>query len=148
MVEETKVRPTPRDLKERTRDYALRIIRVFTALPRSQVAHVIGKQLLRSGTSVGANYREATRSRSPSEYGSKLQLSLIELEETLYWLELLEAAQVFPTDKLAALENESSELCAILVTLINKSKRFKKIAFTCLLLLIPLILFSGFLFMV
>jgi four helix bundle protein len=109
------------------------------------VAQVIGHQLLRSGTSVGANYREASRARSASEYGSKLQLSLMELEETLYWLELLEAAEVFPLAKLAALRSESSELCAILVTLINKSKRFKRIAVSCLLVSVPLLL-SGFWF--
>ncbi len=138
MAEEIKANQTPIDLKVRTLDYALRIIRVFAALPRGQVAQVIGNQLLRSGTSVGANYREATRSRSPSEYGSKLQQSLMELEETLYWLELLEASGVFSSAKLADLKSESSELCAILVTLINKSKRFKRISFACLLVLVPL----------
>ena len=112
----------PRDLKDRTREFALRIIRLYVALPKTAVAQVIGNQLLRSGTSVGANYREAIRGRSRSEYASKLQLSLMELEETLYWIELLEVAHIFSTAKLAALKGEASELSAILVTLINKLK--------------------------
>jgi four helix bundle protein len=126
MAQETK--SPPKDLKSRTRDFALRIIRVLSALPSRPVAQVIGRQLLRSGTSVGANYREAIRSRSATEYGAKLQLSLMELEESLYWLELLEASQVFSSSKLAAIKTESSELCAIMVTLINKSRRVKKIS--------------------
>ncbi len=109
----------PPDLRDRTRNYALRIIRLYSALPKARVAQVIGSQLLRSGTSVGANYREAIRARSRTEYGSKLQIGLMELEETSYWLELLEAATIFPASKLGALKAESSELAAILVTLIT-----------------------------
>jgi four helix bundle protein len=116
------LRQKPRDLRDRTRDYALRIIRLYVALPKTPVAQVIGKQILRSGTSVGANYRESIRARSRSEYATKLQLGLMELEETLYWIELLEAIQIFSVAKLAALKGESSELCAILVTLIKKFK--------------------------
>ncbi len=112
----------PRDLRDRTREFALRMIRLYAALPKTSVAQVIGKQLLRSGTSVGANYREAIRARSRSEYATKLQLGLMELEETLYWIELLEASQIFSIAKLAAIKDESSQLCAILVTLINKLK--------------------------
>src|SRR5260370_9774836 len=78
------------DLKVRTRDFALRIVRLYAALPKSTVAQVIGRQVLRSGTSVGANYREGIRARSSIEYATKLNISLMELEETAYWLELLE----------------------------------------------------------
>jgi four helix bundle protein len=112
-----------RDLKERTKDYALRIIRLFGALPKHTIGQVIGKQLLRCGTSVGANYREAIRARSRSEYAAKLQIALMELEETLYWLELLEGAQIFPAIKLAGLRSETSELSAIFVSLIKKLRR-------------------------
>jgi four helix bundle protein len=77
------------DLRERTKDYALRVIRLFGRLPKDQVSQVIGKQVLRSGTSVGANYREATRARSNAEFVAKLGDSLKELDESLYWLELL-----------------------------------------------------------
>lgn len=111
----------PQDLKIRTRDFALRVIRLYASLPRTPVAQVIGKQLLRSGTSVGANYREGTRARSHVEYGAKLNLSLMELEETLYWLELLEASAL-KNGEVSRLKSEVGELSAILVTVI---KRFK-----------------------
>ena len=73
----------PQDLKERTRDFALRIIRLYGVLPKKAEAQVIGKQVLRPGTSVGANYREGLRARSKSEYATKLNIGLMELEETL-----------------------------------------------------------------
>ncbi|SRR6266581_699378 len=111
----------PVDLKVRTRDFSLRIIRLYASLPKSAEAQVIGKQFLRSGTSVGANYREGLRARSRSEYGTKLNISLMELEETLYWLELLEAA-VLRNTEISSLMAEAGELCAILVTLIKRSK--------------------------
>ncbi len=111
----------PRDLKERTRDFALRVIRLDVALPKKS-AQVIGKQVLRSGTAVGANYREGLRARSKSEYAAKLNLGLMELEETLYWLELLERASIISAPKLAGLKTETSELSAIFVTLIKQAK--------------------------
>ncbi len=111
----------PVDLKVRTRDFSLRIIRLYASLPKSAEAQVIGKQFLRSGTSVGANYREGLRARSRSEYGTKLNISLMELEETLYWLELLEAA-VLRNTEIGSLMAEAGELRAILVTLIKRSK--------------------------
>jgi len=80
----------PQELKPRTKTFALRIIRMFSKLPRNDVvAEVLGKQVLRSGTSVGANYREASRGRSKPEFISKIGDSLKEIEETEYWLELL-----------------------------------------------------------
>ena len=111
----------PVDLKIRTRDFALRIIRLYSSLPKSVEAQVMGKQLLRSGTSVGANYREGLRARSRPEYATKLNISLMELEETLYWLELLEAS-VLKNAEVTNLQSESNELCAILVTLIKRAK--------------------------
>jgi four helix bundle protein len=111
----------PVDLKIRTRDFALRIVRLYSSLPKSAEAQVIGKQILRSGTSVGANYREGLRARSRHEYGTKLNISLMELEETLYWLELLEAA-VLRNTEVNSLKAEAGELCAILVTLIKRAK--------------------------
>ncbi len=74
----------PRDLKDRTRDFALRVIRLYAALPKKSEAQVIGKQVLRSGMAVGANYREGVRARSKFEYAAKLNIGLMELEETLY----------------------------------------------------------------
>ena len=77
------------ELRDRTKGFALRIIRMYSALPQGEVPPVLGRQVLRSGTSVGANYREATRARSTAEFVAKLGDSLKELEETAYWLELL-----------------------------------------------------------
>ena len=111
------------DLKDRTRGYALRVIKLYGALPRSGVNRAIGDQVLRSGTSVGAHFREAIRSRSPAEYAAKMNAGLMELEETLYWLELLEQSGAVNPKKLAALKDESNQLSAILVTLIKKAKR-------------------------
>jgi four helix bundle protein len=90
-------------------------------LPRSTVAQVIGRQVLRCETSVGANYREGIRARSSTEYATKLNISLMELEETTYWLELLEES-VLRSNDVAELKSEASELCAIFVTLIKRAK--------------------------
>ena len=111
------------DLKVRTRSYALRIIRLYGALPRRGVTRVLGDQALRSGTSVGAHYREAIRARSTAEYAAKMNAGLMELEETLYWLELLEHSGVVDARKLAPLKDETGQLTAILVSLIKKAKR-------------------------
>ena len=111
----------PVDLKIRTRDFALRIIRLYASLPKSTEAQVIGKQVLRSGTSVGANYREGVRARSRSEYSAKLNISLMELEETLYWLELVEES-VLKNAEVNNLRLEVGELSAIFVTLIKRAK--------------------------
>ena len=77
------------DLRIRTRSFALRIVRLYTSLPKTAEAQILGKQLLRSGTSVGAHYHEATRSRSNAEFISKIEAGMQELEETVYWLNLL-----------------------------------------------------------
>jgi four helix bundle protein len=111
-----------RDLKERTREFALRVVRCYAALPRTTVAQVLGKQMLRAGTSVGAHYREGVRSRSDAEFVSKLEGALQELEETCYWLELLAAEQLGPKTDLASLAVEADELTAILVTCVKKVK--------------------------
>ena len=97
------MQPGEKDLRQRTKEFALQIIRVFSELPKTTEAQVLGKQVLRSGTSVGANYREAYRARSKAEFIAKCGDSLRELEETTYWLELLRrslvghVAQEFPT---------------------------------------------------
>src|SRR3954454_22357616 len=87
-------RKAPEDLRSRTKAWAFRIIRLYAALPKSTEAQVIGKQLLRSGTSVGAHYREGTRARSTAEFISKLETALMELDESLYWIELLVEGQL------------------------------------------------------
>ena len=110
------------ELKKRTKDFALRIINLYAALPKTTQAQVIGKQVLRSGTSVGAHYREAQRSRSDAEFISKLEGGLQELEETMYWLELLIEANVVKDTRLLPLLTEAEEIMAMLVTAVKKVK--------------------------
>ena len=118
---------TPVDLKVRTREFALRVIRLYSALPKETVAQVIGKQLLRSGTSVGAHYREGLRARSTAEFVSKLQGGLAELEETVYWMELLVGSDVLSENRLNNIMREADELVAITTTCVkNAKKRSKK----------------------
>jgi four helix bundle protein len=110
------------DLRLRTRQFALRIIRLFGALPQTVEAQVLGKQLLRSGTSVGAHYREGHRARSNPEFISKLEGGLQELEETTYWLELLVESEIVPENRLAELIDEANQLTAIFVTCVKRAK--------------------------
>ena len=76
-------------LKQRTKQFALRVVRMFKALPRGEEARIMGRQVLRSGTSIGANYRAACRSRTAKEFTSKIRIAVEEADETGYWLELL-----------------------------------------------------------
>jgi len=110
------------DLRMRTKEFALRVVRMFSKLPKNFEAQHIGKQVLRSGTSVGANYREAYRARSKAEFIAKCGDSLRELEETAYWLELLVDSSVVAADKVSALRQECDELTAIFVTILKRSK--------------------------
>src|SRR5262245_44086804 len=112
----------PEDLKVRTKRFALRILRLYAALPTTTEAQVLGKQVLRSGTSVGAHYREAHRARSTAEFVSKLEVALQELDETLYWLELLVEGGVIAENRLSGLAAEASELIAILVASVKRAK--------------------------
>jgi four helix bundle protein len=109
-------------LKTRTKQFALRVIKMTSALPRNPAGKVLGHEVLRSGTSIGANYREAYRVRSSAEFLSKMGDCLKESEETGYWLELIRDARLLSATKLSALEKESNELTALFVTII-KSKR-------------------------
>ena len=121
--ETAKVSEQPQDLKVRTKQFALRITRLYCALPKTIEAQVIGKQVLRSGTSVGAQYREGHRDRSNAEFISKLESALQELEETVYWLELLVDSGIIPKDRLLPLITEADELTAIFVSSVKGAKR-------------------------
>ena len=114
-----------RDLKLRTKTFALRIIKLYSALPRRGDAKVLGTQILKSGTSVGAHYREACRAKSDADFISKVEGALQELDETAYWLELIGEAEILPTNRLLPLHDEAEELIAILVTIVTKVKRKK-----------------------
>jgi four helix bundle protein len=112
-----------KDLLPRTKMFARRIIRLYCNLSKADtVAQVLGRQVLRSGTSVGANYREANRARSKAEFISKMGDCLKEADETLYWLELLMEENIVTTAKLQPLVAESNELVAIFVTIIKKAR--------------------------
>jgi four helix bundle protein len=110
------------DLRVRTKRFALRVIRLFSALPRRPEADVIGRQVLKSGTSVGANFREAYRARSDAEFLSKVGDCLKELDETAYWLELLVEGEIMSAKRLSALQDECNQLLAILTTISKKVK--------------------------
>jgi four helix bundle protein len=112
----------PEDLRVRTKKYGLRIVRLYVALPKRGEGEVLGKQLLRSGTSVGAHYREAHRAKSGPDFVSKMQGALQELDETAYWLELLEESGIVAAAKLKALRSETDELLAIFVSIVKKVK--------------------------
>ena len=114
--------PRERDLRERTKAFALRTIRMFTALPKTTEARVLGKQVLRSGTSIGANYREAFRGRSRAEFIAKCGDCLREIEETAYWFELLVESGIVAADNLSPLRDEIDQLTAIFVTILKRSK--------------------------
>lgn len=112
----------PQELKERTKLFARRIIRLYVSLPKDTVSQLLGKQLLRARTSVGANYREANRARSKPEFISKMGDSLKELEETAYWLELLTDERIVRKEKMASLLDETNQLNAIFTTIIKKAR--------------------------
>ncbi|MEP7135960.1 MAG: four helix bundle protein [Chloroflexota bacterium] len=117
----------PTDLKNRTKAYALRIIKLYQALPKSGEAQVLGKQILRSGTSVGAQYREACRAKSPADFINKMEGSIQELDETGYWLELLTESKIVTAEKLVDLQKETNELTAIFVASVKTTKKNRAI---------------------
>ena len=113
------------DLRQRTRQFALRIIKLYAALPKSVEAQVLGKQVLRSGTSVGAHYREACSAKSNADFISKIEGGLQELDETLYWLELFEESNIVGSRRLEPLKQETNELIAMFVTMPKGLKQKK-----------------------
>jgi len=113
----------PQDLKVRTSEFALRIIRMYMRLPKTTEAQVLGKQVLRSGTSVGAHYREGHRAKSDADVVNKFEGLLQELDETDYWLDLLVKAGIVPAQTLEPLIKETNELIAIFVTIVTKIKK-------------------------
>jgi four helix bundle protein len=110
------------DLRDRTKSFALRVIEMYSTLPKSSPAQVLGNRVLRSGTSVGANYREAWRARSRAEFISKLGDYLKELDKTAYWLELLAESGIVPPNNLNGLRDECNQLIAIFTASVKTSK--------------------------
>ncbi len=111
------------ELKNRTKAFALRIIRLYQALPKTNESQIIGKQLLRSGTSVAANYRAACRARSNAEFFSKISVVIEEADETLFWIELLQESEIMRKELLADLSKETEEILKIMVTARKNSKK-------------------------
>ncbi|HEY3394633.1 MAG TPA: four helix bundle protein [Lacipirellulaceae bacterium] len=113
------------ELRDRTKQFALRIIRMYSALPKTEVARVIGKQLLRAGTSAAANYREASRGRTDCELLAKLGIVEQELDESLLWMELLVESDIIAAPRIEDLRRECEELLRMTVASIKtlKSRR-------------------------
>jgi four helix bundle protein len=111
---DTDIRVDAEELKSRTKQFAIRIIRLVQSLPRNDEARVIGKQLLRSGTSVAANYRAVCRSRSNPEFIAKVGTAIEEADETAFWLELLYESSIVSEQRIALLLQEANELVKIL----------------------------------
>ena len=109
-------------LQPRTKRFALRIIHLFRSLPKTEEARTLGKQILRSGTSIGANYRAACRARSRAEFSAKLGIVLEEADETVFWLELMRDSEIFPARKIDDLVNEANELVSIFVSSVRTAK--------------------------
>ena len=113
---------TPEELSKRTKTFALRVIRLVDALPRRRTVDIIGRQILRSGTSVGANYRAACRARSKAEFIAKMGIVEEEIDESIYWMDLLVDAGFVKSKVLAALMKEAREILAITVSSINTAR--------------------------
>ena len=111
-----------KDLRERTKKFALKIIQLVSSLPNTREADIIGRQLLKAGTSVGANYREANRARSKAEFRAKIGIVEQESDESLYWLEILKESRIAKRKLLEELLIEADELVAIFTTIGKKSK--------------------------
>lgn len=101
------------ELKNRTKQFAIRVVKLFRSLPRSEEARVMGRQLLRSGTSVAANYRAVCRARSKAEFIAKVGVVVEEADETVLWLELLVDTEIVSGNRMSNLLGEANELLAI-----------------------------------
>ncbi|MFN8411365.1 MAG: four helix bundle protein [Anaerolineales bacterium] len=113
----------PQDLRTRTMDFALQVIKLYGSLPKTTEAQVLGKQVLRSGTSVGANYREGHRAKSDADIINKFETVLQELDETDYWLSLLVKSSFLSSKIADPLIKETNELIAIFTAIVVKIKK-------------------------
>ena len=115
----------PQEMQDRTRRFALRMIHLSDALPHKRSTDALAKQIVRCGTSVGANYRSACHARSQADFVAKMGVVEEEIDESIYWMELISDAKMIPTAKLDALLKEAHELLAITIASI-KTARGKK----------------------
>ena len=114
------------ELKQRTKQFALRIIELVESLPKSRTAEILGRQLLRSGTSIGSNYRAACRARSSADFIAKMGIVEEEADESMYWMELLVESRIVETYEVDFLMREANEFLAIVVTSIKTAKKRTK----------------------
>ncbi len=114
------------DLLDRTKKFALRIIKLVKSLPNDVVSQTIGRQLIRSGTSIAANYRAACRARSKAEFVSKLGIVVEEADESIFWVEMLIESEVVIPKKVEDLKNETNEILSIMITSIKSAKNNSK----------------------
>ena len=110
------------NLKQRTKEFALQVIRMSEALPKTKAADVVGRQLLRSATSLAANYRAACRGRSKADFIAKLGIVEEEADESCFWLEIIDDAKMLPSSDLRALRAEADALTAIMVSSIRTAR--------------------------
>ena len=111
------------DLKKRTKAFALRILKLVDAMPKTAAGRALASQIVRSGTPVAANYRAACRAKSPADFIAKMGIVEEEADETLFWLELLEESELVTAGKLTAIKQEGNELIAITVASIKTARR-------------------------
>jgi four helix bundle protein len=116
-------RMTTKELKERTFRFGVRIIRVVESLQKSEIGRILGHQLLRAGTSVGANYRAAARARSRADFIAKLGIVEEECDEAIFWMQLLIEVQIIKRSRVGTLLKEGDELLSIVVTSINTARK-------------------------
>ena len=114
------------ELKKRTKEFAIRIIKLVNALPKNSIGRTIGNQLLRAGTSVGANYRAACRAKSNRDFIYKINIVEEEADETMFWLELIIETELLPESRINSLFNEANELTAIFTTTGKTAKTKEK----------------------
>ena len=114
---------TEAELKRRTKEFGLRTLRVGDALPRGRAGDAVGRQLVRCGLSVGANYRAACRAKSPADFAAKLAIVEEELDEAGYWLEIIADHEMLPSRRLGAVRQEANDLLAIVVASIKTIRR-------------------------
>jgi four helix bundle protein len=117
---------TPDELRKRTKDFALTVIKMVEMLPKGLSAQVIGKQLMRSGTSVGANYRSACRARSSADFISEMTIVEEEADESVYWMELLVEGELIDEQRLKDVVMEANEILAITVSSINTAGKGRR----------------------
>jgi len=113
---------TTLEMKSRTKRYALRVVKAVQALPNDRVANILGGQLLRSGTSVGANYRAVCRAKSKADFLNKMKIVEEECDESLFWMELLVESEGFPQKKLGTLMTEGDEILSIVVASLRTTR--------------------------